>query len=103
MSAPTLLSLAKDGRVLLAVRAHPASRAGEALVLAPDGAALHAHTSARPVDGEANAAIERAVAKALGAPRSACVVVRGHKERDKVVAVKGVALAAAQAALDALR
>jgi len=30
-------------------------------------------------------------------------VVRGHKERDKVVAVKGVALAAAQAALNALR
>ena len=44
-----------------------------------------------------------AVAKALGAPRSACEVVRGHKDRDKVVAVRGVALAAAQAALDALR
>ena len=100
-SSSTLLSLAKDGRVLLQVRAHPASRAGDALELL-DGA-LHAHTAARPVDGEANAAIERAVAKALGAPKSACEVVRGHRDRDKVVAVKGVALAAAQAALEALR
>jgi uncharacterized protein YggU (UPF0235/DUF167 family) len=100
-AAPSLLSLARDGRVLLAVRAHPSSRGGDSLEL--DGAVLHAHTSAKPVDGEANAAIEKAVAKALGAPRSACEVVRGHKERDKVVAVRGVALAAAQAALEALR
>jgi len=82
------------------VRAHPASRSGEALELL-DGA-LHAHTSARPVDGEANAAIEKAVARALGAPRSACEVVRGLRDRDKVVAVRGVALADARAAIDAL-
>jgi uncharacterized protein YggU (UPF0235/DUF167 family) len=99
-AAAGLLSLAKDGRLLLQVRAHPASRSGDALELLDS--ALHAYTAAKPVDGEANAAIEKAVAKALGAPRSACEVVRGLRERDKVVAVRGVALAEARAALEAL-
>ena len=103
-ASPPSLSLARGGGgVLLRVRAHPLSRGAEALtVSAAEGGALHAHVSAPPREGAANAAVVRAVARALGAPASACEVVRGVRDRDKVVSVKGVSLEAARRALAAL-
>jgi uncharacterized protein YggU (UPF0235/DUF167 family) len=55
--------------------------------------------SAPPVDGKANEALCRLVAKAAGVPPSRVRVVRGHTARDKVLAVEGVEPTALRAAL----
>lgn len=50
---------------------------------------LKARVRAAPEKGEANAALETLIAKALGRPRSAVSVTRGSKARLKTVAVEG--------------
>jgi uncharacterized protein YggU (UPF0235/DUF167 family) len=55
--------------------------------------------SAPPVDGRANDALCRLVAKAAGVAPSRVRVVRGHTARDKVLEVEGVEAAALRAAL----
>jgi len=55
--------------------------------------------SAPPVDGKANDALCRLVAKAAGVPPSRVRVVRGHTARDKVLDVEGVEPAALRSAL----
>jgi uncharacterized protein len=57
--------------------------------LREDGAVL-ARVSAPPVDGKANEALCRLLAKTLGVPRSAVDVVRGQTARDKLVRVGGL-------------
>ena len=54
-----------------------------------DGVLL-VRVSAPPVDGKANAALCRLLAKALGVAPSRVTVVRGHGSRDKVVRVDGL-------------
>jgi uncharacterized protein len=51
---------------------------------------LHVRVSAPPVDGKANQAVTRLIAKALGVGRTSVRVVRGERSRDKVVEVDGV-------------
>jgi uncharacterized protein YggU (UPF0235/DUF167 family) len=46
--------------------------------------------TAPPDDGKANAAVCRLVASALGVPKSAVTVVRGHSARVKTLEVDGV-------------
>ena len=55
--------------------------------------------TAPPVDGKANAALCRLVAKAAGVAPSRVRVIRGQTARDKVLAVEGVEPAALRAAL----
>jgi uncharacterized protein (TIGR00251 family) len=62
---------------------------------------VHARVSAPPVDGRANAALERLLAKALGVPPSRVSVVRGQGARDKVVRVDGLQAADAHERLSA--
>jgi uncharacterized protein len=54
-----------------------------------DGVIL-ARVSAPPVDGKANAALCRLLAKALGVAPSRVTIVRGQTTRDKVVRVDGL-------------
>ena len=54
-----------------------------------DGVIL-ARVSAPPVDGKANAALCKLLAKLLGVPPSTVAVVRGSSTRDKVVRVDGL-------------
>lgn len=61
---------------------------------------LQARVSAPPVDGRANRALCRLVAKRLGVAPSRVSVVRGEKSRDKTIRVDGVEPAALQAAID---
>jgi len=55
--------------------------------------------TAPPVDGKANEALCRLVAKAAGVAPSKVSVIRGHTARDKVVRVEGLAVVALRAAL----
>ena len=55
--------------------------------------------AAPPVDGEANAALCKLLAKALGVPRTSVSIVRGGSSRDKVVRVDGMEPADAHARL----
>jgi uncharacterized protein YggU (UPF0235/DUF167 family) len=55
--------------------------------------------TATPVDGKANDALCRLVAKAAGVAPSRVSVVRGHAARDKLLRVEGVEQQALRAAL----
>ncbi|MFN8151900.1 MAG: DUF167 domain-containing protein [Solirubrobacterales bacterium] len=55
-----------------------------------DGRVL-VRVNAPPVDGKANAAVVRVLAKALGVPKGRVSVIRGERSRDKVVAIEGLA------------
>lgn len=58
---------------------------------------LKVAVTAPPVDGEANAAVIDAIAKALGVARGAVEVVAGASSRRKTVRVTGVTRAAVEA------
>lgn len=73
----------------IAVRLRPRGHADELLGI-EDGV-LHARVSAPPVDGKANKALCRLVAKRVGVAPSRVAVARGAKSREKVIEVEGVA------------
>jgi uncharacterized protein (TIGR00251 family) len=54
------------------------------------GGVVSVRVTAPPDDGKANAAVCRLVASALGVPKSAVTVVRGHSARVKTLEVDGV-------------
>ena len=81
----------------LSVRLQPRARRDE--VVGERGGVVVIRVTAPPVDGKANEALCRLIAKAAGVPPSRVSVVRGHTARDKVVRVEGVALAALRAGL----
>jgi uncharacterized protein YggU (UPF0235/DUF167 family) len=49
--------------------------------------------TAPPADGAANEAVRDVLAGALGCPRSAVTIVRGHAARTKLVAIAGLTAA----------
>lgn len=61
---------------------------------------LQARVTAPPVDGKANVALCRLIAKRLGVAPSRVSVVRGGKSRDKWVRVEGIDRDGLVAALD---
>ena len=84
---------------LLSIRLTPRA-ARERLVAGADGA-FAAHVTAPPVEGAANDALCRLVAKAAGVPPSRVSVVRGHRSRQKVVRIEGVDEAGVRARIGA--
>jgi uncharacterized protein (TIGR00251 family) len=60
---------------------------------------LQAKVMAPPVDGKANKALCKLIAKRVGVAPSRVSVVRGEKSREKVVRVEGVDKAGVEAAL----
>jgi len=60
---------------------------------------LQAKVTAPPVDGKANKALCRLIAKRVGVAPSRVSVARGEKSRDKVVRVEGMDGASLRAAL----
>lgn len=81
----------------LRVRLRPRGHRDELLGI-EDGV-LQARVAAPPVDGKANRALCRLIAKRVGVAPSRVSVVRGPKSRDKLVRVEGVEEAALMAAL----
>lgn len=80
--------VAIPGGVDLAILVQP--RASRTEIVGPQGGALKVRLAAPPVDGEANAELIRALAKALAVPRSAVAIVSGATGRRKRVRVVGV-------------
>ena len=55
--------------------------------------------TAPPVDGKANQALIRLIAKRAGIPPGSVELVRGQTARDKTIRIHGIEAAAARAAL----
>lgn len=72
----------------IAVRLRPGGRADE-LPGMRDGV-LQARVTAPPLQGKANRALCRLIAKRVGVPPSSVAVVRGAKSRDKLIRVEGI-------------
>jgi len=81
----------------IAVRCQPRARANE-IVGERDGVVV-VRVSAPPLDGRANDAVCRLIAKRAGVGVRSVTVVRGSSAREKVVRVHGVSLPALRAAL----
>ncbi|MCW2986295.1 MAG: hypothetical protein JWR63_3865 [Conexibacter sp.] len=71
----------------LVVRLTP--RADRDAIVADDGV-IRVRVTAPPVGGQANMALVKLLAKALGVPRSRLTIVRGQSARDKLVRVEGL-------------
>lgn len=81
------VQVVKDG-VTFAVRVAPRASAEQ---LGPvENGALKVRLTAPPVEGAANAALVKLLAKALGLPRRQVAVVAGLKSRNKTVWVGGL-------------
>ncbi len=84
----TLVIRTFDGGARIAVRVAPrASR--DAIVGVHDGA-LKVALTAPPVEGAANVALVRLLAKALGVAKGDVRLVQGDRSRDKIVEIVGV-------------
>ena len=82
---------------VIRVRVQP--RASRDEIAAWQDDALRVRVTAAPVDGDANAAVRRLVARSLGVAPSTVDVVRGHRSREKVLRVAGLSLADIRARL----
>ncbi len=80
----------KSESVLLPVVVVPSASRTEVTAVSGCGrqAEVRLRLSAPPVDGEANRELVRFLARACGAARADVQVVRGHRSRDKVVAIE---------------
>jgi len=60
---------------------------------------LKVRVRARPVEGEANGALMKLIAGALGVPKSAVAILRGGQSRTKMVVIEGLSEDEAKARL----
>lgn len=81
----------------IAVRLQARARRDELVGFRED--ALLARVSAPPLEGRANRALCRLIARQVGVAPSRVTIVRGQRSRDKLVRVEGIGSAALRAAL----
>jgi uncharacterized protein (TIGR00251 family) len=86
--APTWRILQAVPRADLTVRLKPRAKRN-AIVDERDGV-LHVSVAAAPVDGQANAALCKLIAKRAGVARGQVSVIRGERSREKVLRVEGL-------------
>ena len=72
----------------MALRVQPRSRKSE--IAGERAGALLVRVTAPPVDGRANDAVCRLIAKRLGVPPRRVSILRGDSSRDKLVEVEGI-------------
>jgi uncharacterized protein (TIGR00251 family) len=82
----------------IVVRLRP--RGGRNELIGMRDGVLQARVTAPPVDGRANRALCKLIAKRIGIAPSKVSVVHGERSRDKLVRVEGVDSAALQEVLD---
>jgi uncharacterized protein (TIGR00251 family) len=73
---------------VLSIRVQP--RASSDAILGWRDGTLRVRVTARPVEGEANLAVARLLARALRVAPSAVAVIRGARGRDKRVRIAGL-------------
>jgi len=80
-----------EGGLLIRVRLTPRSsvEAIGGIEQTAEGPALSARVRAAPTEGEANAALEKLLAKRLGVAKSTVLVTKGNKSRVKLLTVAG--------------
>lgn len=78
----------RDGAITFEVRVVP--RASHNRVVGTREGALKVALTAPPVDGAANEALRRLIAKSLGVSKSSVEIIRGERARTKLVRVHGV-------------
>jgi hypothetical protein len=81
----------------LCVRVTP--RSGKEGVAGFEGGVVRIRLNAPPVEGKANDALVRFLAKAVGVPRGSITLVTGERGRNKIVRVSGITREAMMAAL----
>ncbi|SDO47208.1 DUF167 domain-containing protein [Desulforhopalus singaporensis] len=89
------LQSCKNGGVILELHVQP--KASRTQISGLYGERLKVAVGSPPVDGKANKEIVSFFAKLLGVSKKNVEVVSGHKSRQKVVAVAGVAETAVRA------
>ncbi len=75
------------------IRVRLTPRSGRNEILGWSEGLLRVRVTAPPVDGRANAALERLIAKALGVPKRDVSVVSGTRGREKAVKVADISQA----------
>jgi hypothetical protein len=88
MAESQLLVTSRAGAVRFSVHVKP--RASREKVIGVKEGALELSVTAAPVDGQANDAVVRALATALGVPRRSVTLVAGDTGRTKVIEVAGM-------------
>lgn len=88
----------KSGMVVLTVYVQP--KASRDAVAGLHGDAVKVCITAPPVEGKANAAVARFLAKLFDLPKSAVVLHRGQQSRTKKFLLQGLSLADAQKVLE---
>lgn len=78
----------------LAVRLQPKASRNE--VTGENGGVIQIRVTAPPVDGKANEALVKFVAKKLGIARSQITLVRGERGREKLLEIRGPEAAGAR-------
>jgi uncharacterized protein (TIGR00251 family) len=74
----------------VSIRIYVAPRASTTRVIGAHNGSLKVALIAPPVDGAANKALVEFMAKVLGVPKSAVVLMSGEASRNKVVRVSGI-------------
>jgi uncharacterized protein (TIGR00251 family) len=82
---------------MIRIRVQPRARREE--VVGERGEFVVVRVTAPPVDGKANAAVVKLIARCAGVPRHAVEIVAGAGGREKLVRVEGVSDAGLRAAL----
>ena len=78
----------QDGAITFEVRVAP--RASRNRVVGVQDGALKVALTAPPVDGAANEALKKLLAKSLGVSKSSVEIIRGDRARIKMLRVRGV-------------
>lgn len=78
----------RESGARIAVRLIP--RAGADRIMGERDGSLLVRVTAPPVDGRANKALCRLIAKRAGVPASGVSVIRGESSREKLVRVQGI-------------
>ncbi len=77
-----------DDSVTFEVRVAP--RASRNAIIGVHEGSLKVALTAPPVDGAANDALRKLIAKALGVPKSDIDIMRGERARNKTLRIRGV-------------
>jgi uncharacterized protein (TIGR00251 family) len=80
--------LEKNGSVQFAVRVVP--RASKTEIVGEHDGALKVRIASPPVDGAANEALIKLLAKLLGVPKSYVEIISGETSKSKQVCIRGV-------------